>query len=64
MTEQTESSIKENILNRLHERVGVCIHCGKPNCPHGTNTNLPPRLSADDVLWAINLDNFFERRDE
>ena len=54
------SDTKEEILNRLYERVGECMHCGKRGCNHGSNQRLPMNLKLDDVLWAINLDNYFD----
>ena len=55
----TENQVKEKIVNRLHERCGICSFCGKQCCAH-PNTNLPSTLLQGDVLWAINLDNYFE----
>ena len=55
--------IREHIVNRLHERCGMCTYCGKRNCLHGSNTILPSRLDLNDVLWAINLDGYFDKDD-
>ena len=51
------NEVKESILNRLHEKAGVCAFCGWTDCVHGVNTELPTMLLTTDVLWAINLDD-------
>jgi len=56
----SDNATKEHIINRLHERCGICSYCGKKGCGH-SNTNLPPTFSRQDVLWAVNLDNYFEQ---
>lgn len=55
---QIDYDIKERIVTRLHERVGICGHCGKKKCA-GKNGNswLPQKMNVEDVLWAIDLDN-------
>lgn len=53
----TEYEVKEEILNRLHERVGECMHCGRVRCCHGSNTELPGHIWLDDLIWAIDLDS-------
>jgi hypothetical protein len=52
------NDVKEKILDRLHKLVGICNVCGKKNCGH-TSTNLPNVLKTDDVLRAINYDNYY-----
>lgn len=47
------------IIERLHDLVGTCIHCGRLQCSHGSNTVLPKMLPLDMVLRAINVDNYF-----
>lgn len=48
---------KELIIMRLHERCGICGHCGKKKCAaKSSNSRLPAKMSVEDVLWAINLD--------
>ncbi len=54
-----ENTVKENIMNRLYKRIGICAFCGKPQCAHDGNQHLPDVLNLDDVLRAINLDNHF-----
>lgn len=58
-------NVREHILERLHERVGVCMTCGKQGCTRsvGANTQLPFEIHKDDILWAINLDGFFDPDD-
>ena len=55
-----ENDVKESILDRLYKRVGICSHCGNSKCPHDGHQHLPNEISADDVLRAINLDNYFD----
>lgn len=56
--EQVDYEIKERIVTRLHERAGICNHCGKKKCAgKSENSRLPNTLAVEDVLWAINLDN-------
>ena len=59
LTNVSRNEVKEQIVARLHKRVGICMHCGCRNCAH-SNTELPTSLDRGDVLWAINLDNHFE----
>ena len=61
----TERTTKEEILNRLHQRVGICSFCGEHGCKHGTNTELPTYMdiSVQDVLWAIDLDGLHAAAD-
>lgn len=49
--------IKEAILIRLHEAVGICGHCGKRRCPQPVASQLPAKLNVQDVLDAIDLDD-------
>lgn len=42
---------KELIIDRLHDRVG------KPTMRE--SSLLPDKIDKDDVLWAINLDEYF-----
>lgn len=50
------NDVKEKILDRLHERVGICMRCGIHKCGHEVNTKLPDRLQLSDVIAAIDLD--------
>lgn len=52
----SEYEVKEEILNRLHKRVGECMTCGKQGCGHGSNTMLPSHIWLEDLIWAIDLD--------
>jgi hypothetical protein len=54
-----DNEIKVVILNRLFEAAGVCSVCGRVNCNHGNNKELPSRIDIDDVLRAINVDEYF-----
>ena len=56
----TENEAKDKILGRLHDRCGICDFCGKRGCGH-PNTILPSTMDRGDVLWAINLDNYYEK---
>jgi hypothetical protein len=53
----SEEETKMTIAARLHERIGICGHCGERRC-HGrsSNSQLPLMISADDVIWALSLD--------
>lgn len=52
-----EYSLKERISARLHERAGLCRHCGKRECAgRQSNSYLPDRLKLDDVIYALALD--------
>ena len=53
-----DNNTKEAILDRLHKLAGICNVCGKKNCGH-TSTNLPAVLKIDDVLKAINYENYY-----
>lgn len=50
---KTENQIKEEILDRLHDL------CGVKNAG-GYASQLPRTLNTEDVLKAINLDNYFD----
>lgn len=52
-------SIKETILERLYALAGQCAFCHKAGCGHKANTELPATLNTDDVLKAINLDEWY-----
>ena len=54
-----DNATKEKIVDRLHEMVGVCPTCGRHKCGHGSSTELPESVNTDDVLRAINLDEYF-----
>ena len=46
-----EYRIKERISARLHERAGLCGHCGKHSCAgRHSNSYLPELLELDDVV--------------
>jgi len=49
---------KEKILERLHKLASRCMICGKKKCPHSGRV-LPKSLKTDDVLRAINYENYF-----
>ncbi len=52
---RTEYQIKEAILFRLHDAVGICNVCGQRDCAH-TSTRLPVVMDTDEVIKAIDLD--------
>lgn len=57
----SEYEIKERILDRLHQRLGRCGHCGKRDCAgRSSHSVLPLEMDLDDVMWAISLDQRFE----
>jgi hypothetical protein len=44
---------EEKFLQELHEREGLCNHCGKHDCAgRQSGSTLPPRLSTENVLAA------------
>lgn len=44
----------EQVLNALHEKLGVCGHCGKRNCASRKSwSKLPVKLDTDKVVSAI-----------
>jgi hypothetical protein len=51
----TEDEIKEKIVNRLHDKCGIRTI--------GLNTELPKKINVDDILWAINLGEYFYKED-
>jgi len=52
----TVHQAKEQILNRLHESVGICGHCGKRECPHRRKHSvLPEAITLPEILKAIDL---------
>jgi hypothetical protein len=58
-----DNATKEEIINRLHKSAGICMTCKRNNCGHGGSTDLPNTLPTDDVLRAINLDEYFFKED-
>lgn len=54
-----DDATKEKILDRIYEKAGQCAICHSPYCGHVGNEELPDTLSTDDVLWAINLGEYF-----
>lgn len=55
-----ENEAKEKVIERLYQRAGICMLCFEPKCPHKGSQTLPKMLKQKDVLWAINLDNYFD----
>jgi hypothetical protein len=46
--------VRENIIDILHERVGVCGHCGKRTCPSRKDWSiLPANIPLNDAIAAI-----------
>jgi hypothetical protein len=46
--------MRDAFLTELHSHVGVCGHCGKPNCSHKRDwSKLPDLIEVDVVLKAI-----------
>jgi hypothetical protein len=56
MMESNET--KEKILERLHKYSAHCIVCGRKKCAHSSR-KLPSFLKTDDVLRAINYEDYF-----
>lgn len=55
MKKMTLKDFKDAVIDRLHKSSGYCGHCGKKECGgKASNSNLPSRLSTQDVLDAIN----------
>ncbi|MGD9157201.1 MAG: hypothetical protein PVG39_02220 [Desulfobacteraceae bacterium] len=52
------NEIKNKILERLFETSSHCSICNKRSCPHSSRT-LNATLKVDDVLRAINLDEYY-----
>ncbi len=54
-----DNALKNKILDRLYETSSICSICGEAKCMHGGNRRLTPMLDTDDVLKAINLNEYF-----
>ena len=53
----TANAEREAIVRRLHERIGICGHCGKRKCGgRADHSTLPEKARIDDVLAAINAE--------
>lgn len=49
-----EKTVGQKLLDELHERAGICGHCGNRKCLGKKQwSNLPDELKTDDVLAAI-----------
>jgi hypothetical protein len=49
-----EEVVLNNLMLILHERVGVCYHCGKRTCAgRKSQTRLPLTIRTDDLCAAI-----------
>ena len=46
-------------MERLYASSGICSFCKGDQCPHQGNKELPDYLKTDEVLEAINLDEYF-----
>jgi hypothetical protein len=45
---------EDRFIDALHERVGICGHCGKSACPERKSySTLPDTIRLDDVLSAL-----------
>lgn len=53
-----DNRTKEVILERLYYKAGVCA-CGNDRCADSGHRKLPDMLRKEDVLEAINVDEFF-----
>lgn len=48
--------VAKKLLDELHDRFGICNHCGQRNCPGRKQwSRLPETLKTDDVLAALRL---------
>ena len=48
-------TVVDEIIDALHEKFGICGHCGKKKCyGKAGNSRLPNTLSTDDVLEIVN----------
>jgi len=45
--------IKNKILNDLHNKIGLCGHCGKINCGGKSTNSILPDVISTDVLIEI-----------
>jgi len=59
-----DNDTKEAIINRLYETSSHCMHCGSKDCRHGGNREIDNNLTSEDVLRAINLDEYFFKENE
>lgn len=51
---KTHTKVVDDILASLHEKFGVCGHCGKKSCAFKQSySTLPEKLKTSDVIAAI-----------
>lgn len=54
-----DNKTKQVILERLYKTASTCTHCGRRGCLDSGSRELFPMIKREDVLEAINLDEYF-----
>lgn len=54
MARRVDNGTFSELVDELHERAGICGHCGKRDCPdRSAYSKLPATLSLQTVLGAM-----------
>lgn len=59
-----DNKTKQIILDRLFKTSSFCKFCGRTDCGHSGYRELHRAIDRDDVLKAINLDEWLFKEEE